>query len=51
MTESVNKFNKAAETLQSKAHGAGYKKGMETVKIALELRARGINLDKDQNEK
>lgn len=51
MTENMNKFEKAAATVQGKAHGAMYKKGAAKVNLAAEFKLRDINVHMPQNEK
>ncbi len=51
MTENMNKFEKAAATVQGKAHGAMYKKGAAKVNLAAEWAARDLNIHNPQNQK
>lgn len=51
MTEDMNKFEKATASVQGKAHGAMYKKGLAKVNLADMFMARGIKVHETQNEK
>ncbi len=48
MTDNVSKFNTATNALNSKAAGAGYKKGIAAVNLAAEFMARGVSLQNHQ---
>lgn len=51
MTEGMNKFEKAAAVVQTKTHGAAYKKGLAKVNLADMFMARGIKVHDTQSEK